>query len=192
MKRTLIGVLVVALAFSGVGAASTHGNLDVGPGMVGPASPVYGMDVAVDNAAIDLGLLNAGGVAQERAAEAKQAADNNDSQAAERAAIEAGNVAQRGQNQQDTEGIDKAMASLQDTIATMESRAEDAPNEEARQGMLTASENMKGAVENMEQAKQNSQEGQGQPDRTPTEGESDQNRTSTEGEQSDRTPTDGE
>lgn len=191
MKRTLIGVLVVALLFAGVGAASSHGDLDVGPGMVGPASPVYGMEVAVDNAAIDIGLANAGGVAQERAAEAKQAVANNNSQAAERAATEAGQVAQRGENQADAEGIEKAMTSLQDTIATMETRAEDAPNEEARQGMLAASENMKGALSNMEEAKQNSREAEGQSDRTRTEGEQ-SNRTSANGEQSDRTATEGE
>lgn len=192
MKRTLLVVLAVALVFSGIGAASTHGDLDKDAGMVGPASPVYGMDVAVNNAAISLGLANAGGVAQERAAEAKQAADNNNSQAAGRAAKEAGKVAQRGQNQQDAEGIDKAMTSLQDTIATMESRAEDAPNGEARQGMLTASENMKGAMNNMEEGKQNSREGEEQSDRTPTEGENNQNQTSTDGEQSNQTSTDGE
>lgn len=162
MKRLTIAVLAVSLFFSGVAVAGTHGDLDVGPGIVGPASPVYGLEVATDNAAISVGLAQAGGVAQERAAEASVAAANDNPRAAARAAEEAGNVAQRADSQQDVKGIDKAMASLNDTITMMETRAENAPNDQARQGMLTASENMRGALSNMEEAKQNRQTAQGQ------------------------------
>lgn len=160
MKRLTVAVLALSLFFSGVTVADTHGGLDVGPGIVGPADPVYGVEVAMDNAAVSVGLAQAGGVAQERAAEASVAAANDNPRAAARAAEEAGNVAQRAESEQDAEGIDKAMASLHDTIAMMENRAENAPNEQARQGMLTASENMRGALNHMEEAQQNRQNAQ--------------------------------
>lgn len=190
MKRIAAVLLVIAFLFVGVGAASTHDDLETGPGMVGPASPIYGVEVAMDNAALSVGVATPGGVAQERAAEAHQAVENNNTQAAERAAKESATVAKRANSQQDADGIQRAMTSLEGTIATMEDRAENASTEEARQGMLTASENMEGAVANMEQARQRSQERRAQANRTARDGEQ-RDRPQTEGDQPDGTPAAG-
>lgn len=156
MTLAIVGLVLL----SGVAAADTHGELDVGPGMVGADSPVYGIEVATDKVAMDLGLAQAGGITQERAAEAAAASENNNTDAAVRAAHEAGKAAQRSSSEQDTEGVDKAMASLNNTMTAMQRRADTAPNEQARQGMQTAVDNMAGAMDNMEQAQERRQTGQ--------------------------------
>lgn len=120
--------------------------------MVGPGSPVYGLEVAMDNAAVSIGLAKAGEIAKERAAEAQKAADNNNTAAA-KAGKQLENIAQRaGENE--SESIWTAMNSFQNTITEMEGRIDNAPNENAREGMETALENMRDALQNMEQARQ--------------------------------------
>jgi hypothetical protein len=152
MNKLTVGIVAVALVCSGTAAATTHGELDVGPGVVGPASPIYGLELAVDNAAMSVGLADAGGIVQERAAEASVAASNGNPDAAARAAGSAAAVAQRADSEDDVDGVERAMGSLNSTVTMMETRAENAPNEEARAGMLTAVENMERARSNMEQA----------------------------------------
>lgn len=124
----------------------SQGAVEANPGLIGAGSALYGLEVAYDNAAMNVGLKKAGEVAQERASEAKQAAENNNTEGVQRAARNLQNVAERAQDT-DEEGISKAMAIMNETIAN-------APNEEARQGMQTALENMKQAQQKREEARQ--------------------------------------
>ncbi|WP_414837128.1 hypothetical protein [Candidatus Nanohalococcus occultus] len=147
-------VVLTALMLLGVQTVTAQSNqLDKGPGMIGAESPVYGLEVAMDNAAVSIGLAKAGEIAKERAAEAQKAADNNNTAAAAKAGKQLEKVAQRaGENE--SESIEVAMNSFQDTITEMEMRIDNAPNENAREGMETALENMRNALQNMEQARQ--------------------------------------
>lgn len=133
--------------------AAQSNQLDKGPGLIGPGSPIYGLEVAMDNAALGLGLAKAGGLAKERAAEAVQAAERNNSKAAARAGEQLGKVAEKA-SENESEDIETAMASFQETMNKMEQRIEGAPNNQARQGMQTALENMKNAYRNMQEAQQ--------------------------------------
>ncbi|MDY6766194.1 MAG: hypothetical protein SVW77_02395, partial [Candidatus Nanohaloarchaea archaeon] len=60
MKKAAL--VLAFLACTGVAAAQT--DLDVGPGMVGPGSPIYGLEVAWDNAKMGLGIAKPGNIAQ--------------------------------------------------------------------------------------------------------------------------------
>lgn len=142
MKR-LITITAIFLFLVGFTAANAHGSLDVGPGMIGADHPLYGLETAWDNAAISIGLKKAGEVAQERAAEAQAAMERNNSQAAARAAQEMSNVAAVASSD-DTEGLQKAEAVLQEVIAN-------AP-QEAQEGLQTALQNVQQARERAQQA----------------------------------------
>lgn len=132
MKRLVIAVsflMILGFATANGSHAEGEAHLDVGPGMVGADSAVYGLETAWDNAAMSIGLKQAGTVAQERAAEARQAAQANNSEAAQRAADELNSVAQRASSD-DMEGLEKAAAVLQEVM-------ERAPPQ-AQQGLRTA------------------------------------------------------
>lgn len=143
-----------------VALAQSQSN-DVGPGMVGADSPIYGLEVAWDNAAVTVGLKNAGKVTQERASEAKEAISKNKTDAALKAVENAQKMANKSKAG-DEEGVQRAMNSLQDTMTKMQERIQNAPNENAREGMQTALENMQGAVNNMEMAKENREKARAQ------------------------------
>lgn len=128
----------LALILFAAPAAAQQQDPDVGPGMVGPDSPIYGLEVAWDDAAMSVGLKRAGTVVQERAAEAQQMQERNNTEGMQRAAQEMSNVAERA-TADDTEGLQKAQSVLQ---AVMER----AP-EEAQQGLQTALDNVQQARE---------------------------------------------
>lgn len=157
--------------------ATAQSQTDVGPGMVGADSPIYGLEVAWDNAANSMGLKKAGDIAQERAAEAKDAAERNKTKAAAKAAVNTRKIAERADGEEDEEGVQKAMSSLEGTMNMMEQRMSEAPNEQARQGMQTALDNMQGALDNIEEAKQTRDEAR-QRDQQERSGNQDRNATS--------------
>ncbi len=174
----LLALLVLGLPLA---TAQSQSN-DIGPGMVAADSPFYGLELAWDNAAVTLGLKNAGDVTQERAAEAKDAVERNRTDAALRAVENAQKMANRSKAG-DEEGVQRAMTSLQDTMSKMEERIQNAPNEEAREGMQGALENMRGAVNNMEEDRKTREEARNQRDnanltrdRGPTENQQDRDR----------------
>lgn len=167
MKRFMAIALILTLLF-GVASANNHGDLDVGPGLIGSDSPLYGLEVAWDNAAVDIGLKKAGGVAQERAAEAKAAADKGNHDAAARAANEMSKVAQKARSD-DTERLQKAETVLQEVMAN-------APAE-AQEGLQTALDSVRNARERAQQADDQ------MPTDTPTGGDQ---APDSQGEQQDR------
>lgn len=138
--------LVIALLLAGLtlGVAQdnvsneTQTTIERGPGLIGPQSPFYGLEVAYDNAAVNIGLKKAGAVAEERAAEARKAAENGNYQAAQKAAQNMNSIAQKASSD-DVEGIQKAEAVLQSVI--------DQAPDEAKQGLQTALDNVRQARE---------------------------------------------
>lgn len=151
--KLLIFATVFALVTSPVLAqdqANASENPEVSSGLVGSGSPIYGLEVAIDNAAMRIGLKKAGNVAQERAAEARKASKNNNSKGVQRAAQALEKTANRA-HEQDEEGINRAMNMMQETI-------ENSPNEQARQGMQTALDNMRQAQQQREQRRETDQQ----------------------------------
>lgn len=146
MKRKyLIGFIALSLTLMPAAAQNqSHQAAEVNPGLIGAGSPIYGLEVAYDNAAMNIGLKKAGEVAQERAAEARQAAQNNNTRGMQRAAQELQTVANR--TDVNDQGLNRAMQIMQETI-------QNAPNEQARQGMRTALENMQQAQQRRQEAR---------------------------------------
>lgn len=92
MRRTLVlcGCLIALAAAT---AAETSDDPldaleDPRPGLITADSPLYELDIAVDNALMAVGLRSAADVAHKRASEALVAAEANDTAAAERAIAE--------------------------------------------------------------------------------------------------------
>ncbi len=134
MRRT--AVLAAGLLVFAAPAAAQQDGQGPGPGLVGAGSPLYGLEVAMDNAAVSIGLARAGGVAQERAAEAQQAAENGDARGVERAARAMDGVAKKARSG-DEAGLQRAESVLQEAMA-------DAP-QEAQQGLQTALDSVRSA-----------------------------------------------
>lgn len=174
MKRTIL--LFTAMGVLLASGAAAQAQLDVGPGMVGADSPLYGLETAMDNAAVSVGLAKAGGVAQERAAEARDAQEKNNTKAMQKAVDQMNAVAKKAKSS-DTQGLEKASAVLNEVMAQ-------APAE-AQEGLQTALDNISAAKERAA--------AQG-PDQAPTDGEAgapnDSGTTSGSGD-NDQAPTDG-
>lgn len=151
IRNVAVLAAVMVLGLPMVSAQSTQ--IDKNPGMVGAGSPLYGLEVAMDNAAVDIGMAKAGEVAKERASEASKAAENGKAKAAAKAGKNLARMANKTKGNE-SEDIETAMASFQDTMSKMEQRIQNAPNENARQGMQKALENMQGAYQNMQEAKE--------------------------------------
>ncbi|PSH01423.1 MAG: hypothetical protein BRC26_03555 [Nanohaloarchaea archaeon QH_8_44_6] len=150
--RTKLYIAAIAFALLAAPAAAqeeTPDEADPGPGLISSGSMIYGLETAYDNAAMNAGLKKAGNVAQERAAEARQASENNNTRGVEKAARELEKTADKAKDS-DEEGINKAMQMMQETI-------QNAPNAQARHGMQTA-------LQNMQEAQQKRQEGRQQAD----------------------------
>lgn len=130
--KLVLPVLLACLLVGMVAAQTGKSGLDKGPGFVTPDSPFYRVEVIVDNVAVSVGVMKAGDVAQERAAEAKTMQEQGKPKAAQRAAAaasEAVKAAGKGSSNTTT-GIDKAIKTLNDVKSN-------APPE-ARDGLTTA------------------------------------------------------
>lgn len=97
MKTRLLAVSLILLA--GVSSAQTQDfSLDTDPGLVKADSPIYGLEVAFDNALVSAGLASPGDVAFERASEVAVASERNNTEAFEDAVERFGSVADRADN----------------------------------------------------------------------------------------------
>lgn len=141
-KVSLVVALLLASLTLGVAqdnvSTENQTTIERGPGLIGAQSVFYGFEVAYDNAAVNIGLKKAGAVAEERAAEARKAAENGNYQAAQKAAQNMNSIAKKARSG-DVEGIQKAEAVLQEVV--------DQAPEEAKQGLQTALDNVKQARE---------------------------------------------
>jgi len=82
----LIALSLLTLSAAAENNTSQTQTMEKGPGLISTGSPLYGLEIAADNAAVNFGLAKAGNVAQERAAEAKKAIESNNTRGAQRAA----------------------------------------------------------------------------------------------------------
>lgn len=103
-------------------------------GWIDSGSPLYGMELAIDNAAISIGVKKASKVAQERVAEVEKASKRNNTKGMERATKAFENSAKKAKADE-TEEISAAEAALEKAI-------QNAP-EQAQQGLSTALENVR-------------------------------------------------
>lgn len=143
-------IIMAALSFVTVSVAAQNSSsnnqaVEISPGLIGASSPMYGLETAWDNAAVNIGVKKAGNVAQERAAEAKQAQEKGNTKAVERATTNLEKIAKKAKKG-DEEGLNKAMKIMEGVIAN-------APNEQARQGMQNALENMRNAQDKRSEAR---------------------------------------
>lgn len=136
--------------------ASDRARQARGGGLFGPSSGLYGLDIALDRASVAIGLRSREDVMEERAQEARNAAEQGDNEAAEKAVRSLRNTAGNSEN---------ASREVEETLNRV---IEDAP-EEARQGL----QNALGNVERERQERENRRSGnQG---RRPESNESGQN-----------------
>ena len=123
-----ISILFITILVSGLAAgqanATTQEHDGPGPGGITPDSALYGLEVAMDNAGMTLGLSSPGTVAQERAAEAQAMQRQNKTRAMQRAANEMSKVAERA-GSRDTEKLQKASDVLQGVINRAPAEAQD-------------------------------------------------------------------
>jgi len=149
-------------------AAAQESDIEASSGWLSPESPLYGLEVAWDNAAVDIGMKKPGSVAQERASEAKKMAETNNTEGIEKAAENMNKVAKKASSE-DSEDLQKAESVLQGVIS-------EAP-EEAQEGLQKALENVQKAKQ---REKGNSSEtGPAEnmsPDEPPVPGEQDNKR----------------
>lgn len=148
--------MVVLFTLSTATVAAQSQELDRGPGAISPSSPLYGLETAMDNAAVDIGLAKASNIAQERAAEARKAAEKGNYRGAQKAANQMSKVAKRAKSNE-TQGLEKAESVLQGVM-------ENAP-EAAQQGLQTALQNVQRERERVERGGAAPESpGPGQPD----------------------------
>ena len=135
MKLQVLALSLIL--FVGISSAqNTNSSIESSPGLVKADSPIYGLDVAWDNALKTAGLVSPGSVAVERASEVSVAEKRNHSEAASMALNQFNSVAAEANNE-DVEGLRKSEAILRNV-------SERVP-EEARQGIETALKNVEEA-----------------------------------------------
>jgi len=105
---------------------------EVGAGWFTPDSALYGIETAIDNTGMALGLRNAEHVAEKRAAEAEAMIEENNSEAAQTAVEGLESAADRAG--EEAPGVERARNRVQTSIDT-------AP-EEAQEGLENALENI--------------------------------------------------
>jgi len=135
MKLKVLGLTLVL--FAGFSAAQTQNStVDPDPGLVKADSPIYGLEVAFDNALASAGVVSAADVAFERASEVSVAEDRNNTEAVRRAARQFNEAAERADNSQKSR--------LEQAEQVLNNVSERVP-EEASFGISTALENVERA-----------------------------------------------
>ena len=111
MDEKLLVLLTSITLLTGFSVAQP-GDVESRPGFIKPGTAIYGLDVAFDDAAVNLGLRDRGDVAYERASELGYAYENNLSeQQRERVQNQLKKVAQVASSNETT-GLEKAEAVL--------------------------------------------------------------------------------
>ena len=136
MKLRLLALSLILLTGFSAAQSSNSTGIDSSPGLVKADSPIYGWDVAVDNALQTAGLKSAGEVAVERASEVAVAESRNHS-AASGKALQRFNQAVAEANNDDRERLQRAEQVL--------SQVRERVPEQAQQGITNALENVQRA-----------------------------------------------
>lgn len=111
MHRKII-ITAFLIAFMPAVAAQTTGEIESDPGMIAPGGAAYGLEVAVENTAANVGLINKQEMMQERAREAKWAKENGDVGVQARANKALGQAVSKVATEDNTIGTEKAQEIL--------------------------------------------------------------------------------
>jgi len=111
MRQKFAVATTLLVLISGSALAASPEDVETSPGLVSASSPLYDLDVAFDNAAVQAGLTDPGDVAFERASEVSQTYENNRSMDAENALNNLNSIAEAASSNS-TSGLDKAQAVL--------------------------------------------------------------------------------
>jgi len=133
MKYAVLAASVLLLA--GSAAASNHTE-DPKPGLVKAGSPLYGVEVAVDNAMVQLGVSDAGQIAFERASEVAVAHERGNNEAMNKALDSLNNISEAATSA-NSEKLNQSISVLEGVNATVP--------EEAEQGLSTALDSVRNA-----------------------------------------------
>lgn len=136
MRIRLLTISLILFAGLSAAQSSNSTGIDSSPGLVKADSPIYGWDVAWDNALQTAGLKSAGEVAVERASEVAVARDRNHTKAAVNAVDQLNYVVGEADNS-DKERLERAEEILNSTSEMLP--------EQAQYGISNALENVKGA-----------------------------------------------
>ncbi|MFB6203492.1 MAG: DUF5667 domain-containing protein [Candidatus Nanohaloarchaea archaeon] len=137
MKNRTLAIVFSVLVLAGTAAAQTQ-EIQASPGWVTPDSALYGLEVAVDNTAMSIGIASPGGIAVERAAEVRAMARQNKTQSMKRALNQLNKVAKRAKS-----GDAKGLAKARQVLQQVKSRVP----QEAMKGISTAMKNIRRAQE---------------------------------------------
>ncbi len=110
-------------------AAAANTDLDINPSPIGPDSQFYGVQIGVQNAFVDWGIIDPGGVVHQRASDAYLAAQRNDTAAVNRSIAAMNQVAAVASGTEETR--------LQSAQAVLEAVQGQVPDE-AQPGIETA------------------------------------------------------
>lgn len=121
MTRLICIALGLVLLSSGV--AGVHETASTGPGLVSADSPLYRVETVVDNIAVKVGVKSVDSVAQERAVEAAEMADNGNYEAAAQAAREVEQLAADTAST-NIDGLQEAETILEDVQSAFPESAE--------------------------------------------------------------------
>lgn len=105
-KKAVLMIAVISLA--GFVTAQTVSDVEPNPGVIKAGSPFYSLDIAYDNA-----FKSDGEQVYERASEYSYAQERNRTEAMDRANKSLGNAISRVASSNETEGLEKAEAVLQ-------------------------------------------------------------------------------
>lgn len=112
MKNTIYLATVLFLISIGAGAPQTTSQGD--PGFIGASHPLHQVEVVTDNLAISFGFANASEVAEERLAEANQAAVQGKEKAQGKALNQYNKIAERARNLGDNQNIQGMLEQVQE------------------------------------------------------------------------------
>lgn len=114
MNKLATGLIAVLVATVPVTAQNAE-PATASPGAISVGSPFYGLDRAVDSAAVSIGLMSEADIAEERAAEADDAASNGNDEQALNLAAEAVRASERAANNTEASPGDASAANSSET-----------------------------------------------------------------------------
>jgi len=135
MEIRLLGLALILLTSLST-AQNPNSSVSEDPGLVKADSPIYGFDVALDNAFLTAGFTSAGDIAVERASEVAVAEERNNTEAVSKAVDRFNSAAEKADNE-DVEKLRQAETVLQNVSNRVP--------EEAQEGINTALENVRTA-----------------------------------------------
>jgi len=168
MNRYLVSlILFMVLMVPLTSAQENTTALETNPGMVGPGSMFYGLEIAIDKASMNAGIKSAQDVAAERASEALVATEQNNTQGAQQALDNLNEISK--QNDISENGTSKTMQILK--------QVQEKTPQQAQKGIQTAIKNANKGNTQAQKGPENKPETPNMPENNNTENRPEINRT---------------